>query len=1015
LQTQAIPRKVSASGLARYALSSATYLAVSVAIGTVGRVAFLESGEIRLRPELGLAALVLVVLGWSYLPVAMVCLVIESIRTPGLGGNPAFVLTDSTLAGLVAAGTAYSIKYFPRRSGWGDQRDFLAFGAAAVLLPTLIASSQSAFVLHSPSPMNLFWLAWLAAVIPLVCLVPAGIKLAEWLADEDREPLADYLGQGVRPSVQASQYGMLLLAGAFNWAERLSGGNGRIYPMFLICFWMALTSGLPAASVGFVLAETLLVTVNQLTHAPNLLFDFQLPAAVMGSSALVAGGLVTARKVAEEKLREQGEALRTQLVEMQVIRRLADAIIALREESALYQLGAEAIGEQLQADQVWLLWIPAGSDIAEERGFWSLSAQTARDLFSPDLCGPSLSPIWAQLEKSRTQLLSSADLPNARLIEEKLDIPLHQASGIKALILHPFSFESNGFYVAAILSYRRFRHWKDEELHFIPAVADQITIALQKTRLLDERAEGSRAFARMSQALVAETGESFFRNLVLRLSEAAKSRGAYASRLKPSGTEATILAMADAGKVRKEFSFQIRDTPVEGTLRQGAFAVQDLAGHLFPRFSEITSVDVRGFASMPLLDSHGQALGTLAIYDDKPLTDPDHVSSVLRLFAARASAEIERSEREALLRESEASYRRLLETAHEGIWMIGADGRTSYVNAMMASMLGYSAEEMNGKRLQDYADEEDRERVSLELNRELAGTAAQQDLRFRRRDGSFVWTMLSMSPIRTDEGEFRGALAMVTDISERKRNEKELDRIVHNRTAELVASNKELEAFCYSVSHDLRQPLRAIDGFSRAVIEDLGEEVSDEVRDHLQRVRRAANRMSELIDALLTLSRLSRVEMKRERVDLSEMAASIIADLARSDPERATGFSIRKGCEATGDTRLLHIALENLLNNAWKFSSRSEKPFVEFGSKKVNGETAFYVRDNGIGFDMAYKAKLFMPFERLHSDTEFYGTGIGLATVSRIISRHGGQIWADAKPGVGATFFFTLPSSDESE
>ncbi|HWA82819.1 MAG TPA: ATP-binding protein, partial [Fimbriimonadaceae bacterium] len=227
-------------------------------------------------------------------------------------------------------------------------------------------------------------------------------------------------------------------------------------------------------------------------------------------------------------------------------------------------------------------------------------------------------------------------------------------------------------------------------------------------------------------------------------------------------------------------------------------------------------------------------------------------------------------------------------------------------------------------------------------------------------------------------------------------------------TAELLASNRELEAFCYSISHDLRQPLRAIDGFSRAVVEDLGEDIPQEVKDHLRRVRRAANRMSELIDALLTLSRLGRVEMKRENVDLSEMAEGMLKDLAKADSWRANGYVVRKGMMAEGDARLLHITLENLISNAWKFSMRAAEPMVEVGTKKMGDRTCFYVRDNGIGFDMAYSSKLFKPFERLHSEAEFNGTGIGLATVARIIHRHGGEIWAESAEGRGATFYFTL-------
>ncbi|MFI5385950.1 MAG: PAS domain S-box protein [Fimbriimonadales bacterium] len=1007
MEAQTIPVRLSLQAVLRYVILAAGYLAASLLLSAIGRAPLTDKGEITLRPDLALAILLFAVFGWSFVPVAASWLLLESVRTSPQGIGAGDAAADALLLLAVAVAAAYCIRKYCEKGNWGSQRDFLILGGCTVALPVVFALGHTAFF-HLQESVNPYLLSWLSAAVPMAAIVPAGMKLADWVADPHREPLFAYLGRGVQPSIQAAQFGMVVLATGFIWIERVSGGPGRIYPLFIAVFWMALTSGLPAAAFGYLIAEGLLVTVNSFARPTNSVFDLQLSATVMGLCSLVAGSLVTARRDAEEKQREQGEALRRQLAEMQVIRRLADSIIALREEAALYELGAEAIGEQLGADQVWLLWLPSGGDSAEDRGFWASAAQTQRDKFVPNLCSASLMPLWRGLEESRTQLVSRADIPDAKLTETKLDVSLHQASGIKTLVFHPFSFEPGGFHVAAILSYRRFRHWTPEDLQFVTAVSDQITIALQKTRLLGEREERSRAFARMSQALVAETGESFFRNLVLRLSEAAGSRGAYASRVGVGIHDATMLAFADSGRVRKEFTFKTEGTPVDDTMREGSLAVEDMAVGKYPRFTEITSVEARGFASTRLAASDGEPLGTLAIYDDKPLEDPEHIASVLRLFAARASAEIERLERERLLRESEASYRRVLETAHEGIWMVDADGKTTYVNVGMASMLGYTPEEMTGRSLQDFVDEEDRVRVALDLQHHLVGAASQHDFRFRRHDGSFVWTLVSMSPIRDEDGEYRGALAMITDISERKRTEQELDRLVHERTAELVASNRELEAFCYSISHDLRQPLRAIDGFSRAVVEDLGEEVPHEVKDHLARVRRAANRMSELIDALLTLSRLNRVEMKREQVDLSEIAESLLAELVRGDPSRAKGHVVRKGLTAIGDARLLHIALENLLGNAWKFSARAEHPVIEFGSKKLEGKTCYYVRDNGIGFDMAYSGKLFKPFERLHSDSEFHGTGIGLATVARIIARHGGQIWAEGAVGKGATFYFTL-------
>lgn len=231
---------------------------------------------------------------------------------------------------------------------------------------------------------------------------------------------------------------------------------------------------------------------------------------------------------------------------------------------------------------------------------------------------------------------------------------------------------------------------------------------------------------------------------------------------------------------------------------------------------------------------------------------------------------------------------------------------------------------------------------------------------------------------------------------------------IQQRTTELAAVNKELEAFSYSVSHDLRAPLRSMDGFSQILLEDHFEALDEEGRDYLGRIRAASQRMGKLIDDLLSLSRVTRSEMRREQVNLSRMARGIASDLYQTDPDRDVKIKITPGMVTTGDSHLLEIVIDNLLNNAWKFTQNRLPANVEFGYTYMNGETAYFVRDNGAGFDMAYAGKLFGAFQRLHTMSEFPGTGIGLATVQRIIHRHGGRIWAEGEVDKGATFYFTL-------
>jgi light-regulated signal transduction histidine kinase (bacteriophytochrome) len=236
----------------------------------------------------------------------------------------------------------------------------------------------------------------------------------------------------------------------------------------------------------------------------------------------------------------------------------------------------------------------------------------------------------------------------------------------------------------------------------------------------------------------------------------------------------------------------------------------------------------------------------------------------------------------------------------------------------------------------------------------------------------------------------------------------ELEQRVGERTAQLGAANKELEAFSYSVSHDLRAPLRGIDGFSLALLEDYSERLDDQGKEHLQRIRAATQRMGLLIDDLLNLSRMTRAEIRKERFNISTLAHSVVESLQEAHAKRPIEFRIEDGLEANADPRLLGVVLENLLGNACKFTSKRTSARVEFGKMHRNGSTAYFVRDNGAGFDPAYADRLFGAFQRLHGATEFPGTGIGLATVQRIIHRHGGEIWAEGEVEKGAAFYFTL-------
>jgi ligand-binding sensor domain-containing protein/signal transduction histidine kinase len=252
---------------------------------------------------------------------------------------------------------------------------------------------------------------------------------------------------------------------------------------------------------------------------------------------------------------------------------------------------------------------------------------------------------------------------------------------------------------------------------------------------------------------------------------------------------------------------------------------------------------------------------------------------------------------------------------------------------------------------------------------------------------------------------YSGFLLRVRSI---KKHSRKLEREVAERTSQLQDANKELEAFSYSVSHDLRAPLRGIDGFSLALVEDYEEKLDETAKNYITRIRTATKKMDELIDSLLKLSRISRFEMKFEEVNLSLIVQKIVTDLKQSDQSRITEFIVPENISTIGDVNLLNIVFTNLLSNAWKFTSKKDKAVIEFGSFTENSKTIYYVKDNGVGFDMQYANKLFNAFQRLHSDKEYPGTGVGLTTVQRIVKRHGGEIWAESQLNIGTTFYFTL-------
>ena len=400
--------------------------------------------------------------------------------------------------------------------------------------------------------------------------------------------------------------------------------------------------------------------------------------------------------------------------------------------------------------------------------------------------------------------------------------------------------------------------------------------------------------AALAELAAAGSGEAFFQRLVQGLATLFDAQKAFACRFLPeAGDEAENLAITASDGTSGRTRCRLQNSPCGKAIESGEILLAN--GQIGRRFDTAQCVqgamtDAESFIGTPLLNSKGEAIGILGIVDNKRLEDCEAFRPILEMFAARATAELERQ-------------------------------------------------------------------------------AAEQAIR-NQRD--------------------------------------QLEREVWERTAALRASNQELESFAYSVSHDLRAPLRAIDGFSRALLEDYGDCLDETAGGYLQRVRNGTQRMGRLIDDMLQLSRVTRSDFEREDVDLSALADGIIQQLQESSPRPEMEVLVDSGMVVSGDRRLLGVLLDNLLGNAWKYTATRERPRIEFGSMAQDGERIFFVRDNGVGFDMKYVGQIFVAFQRLHSSNEFEGSGVGLATVQRIVNRHGGRVWAEADVGNGAIFYFSL-------
>lgn len=401
----------------------------------------------------------------------------------------------------------------------------------------------------------------------------------------------------------------------------------------------------------------------------------------------------------------------------------------------------------------------------------------------------------------------------------------------------------------------------------------------------------------------------------------------------------------------------------------------------------------------PMHDSDGQVIGVLGSWED---------------ITERKRAELN-------LQDSERRFRSAFDHTDVAMVLTDLSNRFVRVNEAFSRLFGYSIEELQGMTVADITHPDDlaesySRREGLMAG---AGTHFQMEKRYVARDGRVIWGLTNVSLLRDGYGQPMNYVGQVQDITHRKRAEEalraahdELELRVQRRTEELAAANKELEAFSYSVSHDLRAPLRAIDGFSRIVLEEYGSQLPADAQEFLYDIRTNARQMGRLVDDLLAFSHLGRKPLNRQTVDVSDLVDQCVQELESAVAGRAVEFRVGELLPCQGDPALLKQAWINLLSNAVKYSGKKDRAVIEVGSEMTSAGPQYFVRDNGVGFDMKYAHKLFGVFQRLHRAEDYEGTGVGLAIVQRVIFKHGGRVWAESQPGQGATFFFTLSAGD---
>lgn len=538
-------------------------------------------------------------------------------------------------------------------------------------------------------------------------------------------------------------------------------------------------------------------------------------------------------------------------------------------------------------------------------------------------------------------------------------------------------------------------------------------------RDISERKRIEKSINHIAAGVAGQSGVNFYQQMVKHLAKLFNADYAFIGLLDDDNPKlVNTLAVFAHGAAADNMSYSLTHTPCDEVVGESTCChPRDVQQH-YPKDTLLIDMGVDSYIGSPLFDKKNNPIGLIVVLDSNPMQDNPQLTEILEIFAARASAELERDKIHERLENTQQKLELHVQQTPLGVIEWDINFCVTDWNPAAEKIFGYNKQETLGVNARELIIPEEYhphvDGIWQALLEQQGGTRSTNGN--ITKDGSLITCEWYNTPLITDNGQVIGVASLVSDITERMNNEAELkahrehlEELVEQRTTELTNLNQELEAFSYSVSHDLQAPLRHIDGFSLMLQEDYVDQLGEDGKHLLDRIRSGSQHMGQLINDLLKLSQVSRGNVERETVDISSMAEDIIHRLSNDDPERNVDIEIQPEMTLLADKHLVHVILENLLNNAWKYTSKTDNAKITFEtSNNENGKAIFCVRDNGAGFEMKYANDLFTAFKRLHTNEEFKGTGIGLATVKRIINRHSGNIWVEAEANKGAAFFFSL-------